>query len=128
MIWRRRIDIDGAMPRRQRGRAKGDNYSMTDFGGLGPNQGFQIPGRAALVSDASHGSSLRVTKLLRNPRTETLFLVYGTGYAILYRKPSARNYCGLVARKVALLLTFFFPGLFSFFPWFHIISAFVGSF
>jgi len=101
---------------------------MTDFGGLGPNQGFQIPGRAALVSDASHGSSLRVTKLLRNPRTETLFLVYGTGYAILYRKPSARNYCGLVARKVALLLTFFFPGLFSFFPWFHIISAFVGSF
>jgi hypothetical protein len=54
------------------------------------------------------------------------FMALGMPY--FYRKPPGRNSCGLVAQKVALLLTFFFLGLFSFFPWFDIISAFVGSF
>lgn len=38
---------------------------MRDFGGLAPNEGSQVPGWTALVSDASHDSSLRGTKLLR---------------------------------------------------------------
>ncbi len=86
---------------------------MRDFGGLAPNEGFQVSGWGALVSDASHDSSLGGTKLLRilERKLSFWFMALGMPFSI---GNLPQEFLWLVAQKVALLLTIFSPELLKF--------------